>query len=118
MKLKGLLHLIILIWFIVISCNNKQQPVADAQEKNDPASSIDISEVKTELPQAGNVALIEANCTPCHSLRYIEMQPELTHKAWEKTVDKMITAFGAPVRDSVTRKDIIEYLYAIRGKKG
>lgn len=78
---------------------------------------MDISAVKTVLPQAGNVELIESYCMPCHSLRYIEMQPELKYGEWEKLVNKMITVYGAPIRDTVKKRDIINYLHAIKGKK-
>lgn len=117
MSRKTIVYTAAFLGMVIISCNSKQQ-AADTPPKSDSATSIDIGDVQTKLPQAGNVELIEANCLPCHSLRYIEMQPDLTHKAWEKTVDKMITAFGAPIRDSATRNNIIEYLYAIKGKKG
>jgi hypothetical protein len=29
----------------------------------------------------------------------------------------MITAYGAPIRDSNTRERVLNYLYAIKGKK-
>jgi hypothetical protein len=99
---------------LVSSCTNEKPAQPEIPV---PAESTDIKAVETVLPQAGNVALIEANCVPCHSLRYIEMQPQLSYKAWEKIVDKMITAYGAPIRDSATKQDIINYLYAIKGKK-
>lgn len=117
MKWKPLSYCILCIAGMV-ACNQPQQqpavPVAKTWE-DDSTNVIDISNVKTVLPQAGNVELVEMHCTPCHSLRYIEMQPQLSHKAWEKIVDKMINAYGAPIRDSVTRVDIINYLYAIKG---
>lgn len=96
-------------------CSEKQPPAAETIQQNDTPLVIDIADVKTVLPQAGNVDLVEMHCVPCHSLRYIEMQPQLSYSAWEKLVDKMIHAYGAPIRDSVTRKDIINYLYAIKG---
>lgn len=112
-----LITIALLLCLFVVACNSKQESNVTNSIGIDSVRAIKTDEVQTVLPQSGNVVLIEANCVPCHSLRYIEMQPNLSYKAWEKTVDKMITAFGAPVRDSATRKDIIEYLYAIKGKK-
>jgi hypothetical protein len=43
------------------------------------------------------------------------MQPKLSHKAWEKVVTKMIKNFNAPITDSIKAKQIVDYLYAIRG---
>jgi hypothetical protein len=106
------------IWALLASCNDNTGEAVAGDWEHIPDTSIHISELTDAvLPQAGNVALIEANCTPCHSLRYIEMQPALSYHTWEKIVDKMIITYGAPVRDSVTRQNIIDYLHAIRGSK-
>jgi hypothetical protein len=82
---------------------------------DNPATITDISDVQPVLPQAGHVALVEGYCTPCHSLRYIEMQPRMSYTAWEHLVDKMITEYHAPIRDTVKRRQIIDYLHAIKG---
>jgi len=118
-KTPGILILLLIITGSSCQPQEDVQPVTDIEWQTDSLdyAAIPIENVKTVLPQAGNVELIELNCVACHSLRYIQMQPKLTHKAWEKTVDKMINTFGAPVRDSVTRQAIIEYLYAIKGKR-
>lgn len=79
---------------------------------------IPIEQTKVILPQAGNVALVETYCIACHSLRYIEMQPNMDHKSWEKIVYKMIHTYGAPVPDSQVANDIINYLTAIKYPAG
>jgi hypothetical protein len=99
----------ICVWFM-LSCgketDSKSQPTQEA--------IVDISSVETKLPLGEGVNLVQANCMICHSLRYIEMQPHLSAKSWEKIVDKMIKNFGAPVPDSASRGAIIKYLVAIR----
>ena len=114
MRLRKIFHITVLAAIITSCGGSEQQPVVTDKDTIIP---IDIGEVKTVLPQAGNVALIESYCMPCHLLRYIEMQPQLTYHEWEKLVDKMITVYGAPVRDSVKRRDIINYLHAIKGRQ-
>jgi mono/diheme cytochrome c family protein len=53
---------------------------------------------------------VAAQCAMCHSLDYITMNAAvLDHSGWEKTVDKMINAMGAPI-DAADRKAIIDYL--------
>ncbi len=79
--------------------------------------SVDVNDVKVELPKYEGFELVEINCVPCHSLRYIEMQPEMTKKSWEKIVNKMIKNFGAPIKDTLTANQIIAYLVSIKGKK-
>jgi hypothetical protein len=51
-----------------------------------------------------------ARCAICHSLDYIPMNaPVMDRAAWEKTVQKMITRFGAPI-DEAAARDILDYL--------
>lgn len=110
-------RLLLILLLASASCQTGRRQNADTEWQHVPDSSIAMSEVSTMLPQAGAVELVEASCSPCHSLRYIEMQPALSYSAWESIVDKMIHAYGAPVRDSASRQDIINYLFAIRGRK-
>lgn len=99
---------------LLCNCNSGTQDDA-ATTKADNATVTDVTDVQTVLPQAGHVALVEGYCTPCHSLRYIEMQPAMSYPAWEKLVDKMINVYHAPIRDTLKRRQIIDYLHAIKG---
>jgi hypothetical protein len=98
----------------LMSCG-KQQPSIHATSSH--ADSIDLSDVVVALPEGAGKEQIERSCVPCHSLRYIEMQPAMPKKTWEKIVSKMIKAYGAPVRDSVAEKEIVDYLVTIKGEK-
>ena len=54
----------------------------------------------------------ERDCAICHSLDYIPMNaPVMDRTAWEKTLQKMITRFGAPI-DEASARDILDYLSA------
>ena len=109
------LHLLFSCFFLLlfaVSCNQEHYP--DQPPSPRPAV-IDLSEVKVELPEARGKELVQYSCVTCHSLRYIEMQPHLSEKAWEKTVNKMIHSFGAQMKDSSSAKQIIHYLAGIRG---
>lgn len=114
--MKSLLYICMMSFALLCACGAPVPEMAE-EETADSPRPVDVSGVKTLLPQAGHVALVESYCMPCHSLRYIETQPELSYHDWEKTVDKMINTYGAPVRDSQTRRDIINYLHAIKGRK-
>ena len=60
--------------------------------------------------------LVEANCSMCHSLDYIQMNsPFLDRKGWEASVNKMIKAMGAPVAETDVQK-IVDYLTSQYGK--
>jgi sulfite dehydrogenase (cytochrome) subunit B len=44
---------------------------------------------------------VEANCTACHSLDYIQMNSPFPNAAlWDAEVTKMIKTFGAPIDDA------------------
>lgn len=104
-----------LMVMLLCNCNGGGQENTAATNAEPPATVTDVSDVQTVLPQAGHVALVEAYCTPCHSLRYIEMQPAMSYTAWEHLVDKMINTYHAPIRDTIKRRQIIDYLHAIKG---
>jgi cytochrome c5 len=56
--------------------------------------------------------MTSASCAICHSLDYVEMNGPLMNRAsWEKTIQKMVSRFGAPIDDAAAR-DILEYLSA------
>ncbi len=96
------------------ACNGTNYSVPDAPPRDDTG---DISDVMVVLPYATGKELVERTCITCHSLRYIEMQPHMTEKSWDKTVTKMIKMYGAPVQDSADAAAIVRYLVAVKGKK-
>jgi mono/diheme cytochrome c family protein len=68
------------------------------------------------LKEGPGKALVEANCSMCHSLDYIQMNsPFLDRKGWEASVNKMIKAMGAPVAETDVQK-IVDYLSSQYGK--
>ena len=45
-------------------------------------------------------AQVQSACSMCHSLDYIVMNsPFQDQAAWEKTIRKMVTVYGAPLTD-------------------
>jgi len=68
------------------------------------------------LKEAPGKSLVEANCSMCHSLDYIQMNsPFLDRKGWEAAVNKMIKAMGAPVAEGDVQQ-IVDYLASQYGK--
>ena len=54
--------------------------------------------------------VVEGYCNACHSLDYVRINaPFLNRQGWETEVNKMITAFGAPIGPTDT-KIIVDYL--------
>jgi cytochrome c5 len=101
--IKNIFFLIVIISFF--SCADKK----DAKEISNLQEIPDASTVPVNIASGNGSKLFIANCQTCHTPRYIEMQPKLSRKAWEKTVDKMIHAYGAPI-DSISSIAIVDYL--------
>lgn len=64
-----------------------------------------------QLARGPGQAETEINCSSCHTLRYITMQPPLPAATWDAEVHKMIKAYGARISDADAQK-IIQYLGA------
>ena len=67
-------------------------------------------EESIRLKQGDGSDLTTARCSVCHSLDYIPMvAPAMNRAAWEKTVHKMVDAFGAPMEPADLDR-IVDYL--------
>ncbi len=112
MRPRILLSAVLGMALLAAACSDAEYAAPEPAPLQD---TLDVSEVLTILPDTAGRELVEISCVPCHSLRYIEMQPRMARKGWEKIVAKMITAYGAPVRDSASAKQIVDYLAHIKG---
>lgn len=59
------------------------------------------------------LAVVQGNCTACHSSDYIKTQPPMQNKKefWQAEVTKMIKVYGAPI-DAADVDKIVGYLAA------
>lgn len=74
------------------------------------AGSAHADEQVIKLKQAPGLDKVEGNCAACHTLAYIPMNSVYLNSAgWDREVNKMIKAFGAPI-DDADAKVIAEYL--------
>lgn len=74
---------------------------AEAGPRNPPLSGL--------VPGTGHEKVV-AYCSICHSTQYIPMNsPVLDAGGWEKTVTKMVQAYGAPIPEA-DQKLIVSYL--------
>lgn len=73
-------------------------------------------ESKVSLKEGEGRSLVEAHCSMCHSLDYVQMNSVfLDRKGWEASVNKMIKVMGAPIPAEATGP-IIDYLTKHYGK--
>jgi cytochrome c5 len=78
--------------------------------------SIAADETAVVLADGAGREQVQASCSMCHSLDYIVMNSPFQDKAaWEKTVNKMVTVFGAPLTPEESAA-IVAYLDRHYGK--
>jgi mono/diheme cytochrome c family protein len=59
-----------------------------------------------------NLAIVQSNCTACHSADYVQTQPrgpKFKEDFWRAEVNKMIKVYGAPIDEADVGK-IVDYL--------
>jgi mono/diheme cytochrome c family protein len=100
-----------------------ESAAAQAQRQAKNAPPIRFAAVDFTLP-AGSVTfppgpgseIANANCVICHSTGMVLRQPPLTVNEWKTEINKMRTAFGAPIpADQVDQ--LAHYLGVINGRK-
>ena len=69
----------------------------------------------TMFPAGPGSDAINNNCLACHSADHVLNQPSLSREAWQEVVNKMITAYKAPVSPD-DAKAIVDYLVHTKGK--
>lgn len=99
-----------LVFILLAACKREEPVVVEITSR-----TIELpAESPVNLPDGEGKAEVIAACTQCHTPRYIENQPKLTRKGWQATVDKMRTAYGAPIVSEASPK-IVNYLVATHG---
>ena len=77
---------------------------------------------KIDLPDRGAMFTgpgsdaLNNNCLACHSAGMVLTQPALSKEQWRTEVEKMRTAYKAPI-DAKDVDAIVDYLIAIQGAK-
>jgi cytochrome c5 len=75
---------------------------------------LDVPTSDTMFPAGPGSDAINNNCLACHSADHVLNQPSLSRAAWQEVVNKMITAYKAPV-DPDDAKAIVDYLVRTKG---
>ena len=88
---------------------------AQAGDKASPKSvSVDLPPGDGMFPNGPSADAINNNCLACHSAGMVLNQPALPKAEWEAEVDKMRTAYKAPI-DAKDVDAILDYLVGIKG---
>jgi hypothetical protein len=101
------------IAIVIAGCS---RPSAPPSKADDPRvhKLVLPSDLTAELPPGEGRAELFANCLTCHSSQYVANQPKLPRKTWQAEVDKMKSAYGAPISSTDAPK-IVDYLATTHG---
>ena len=106
-----------LLWAIILLSAASMSFVARA------ATPFELKSVKIDQPDSDRMfpdgprsEAINNNCLACHSAGMVLNQPELSKQAWVAEVNKMISAYKAPI-DPKDAGAIVDYLVSIKGVK-
>jgi len=80
------------------------------------STSVTLPESTGMFPPGPGADVANSDCLACHSVGMVMTQPALPRAAWEAEVNKMRTAYKAPVPDSDVAA-IVNYLTSIKGPK-
>jgi hypothetical protein len=75
---------------------------------------LDVPTSDAMFPAGPGSDAINNNCLACHSADHVLNQPSLSREAWQQVVNKMITAYKAPVGPD-DAKAIVDYLVRAKG---
>ena len=67
------------------------------------------------FPAGPGADAASANCLTCHSADHTLNQPSLSRAEWRRVVDKMVTAYKAPITPADAAV-IVDYLTRIKGE--
>jgi hypothetical protein len=76
--------------------------------------NVDLPAGDDTFPNGPGADAINNNCLACHSADMVLNQPALPKAQWEAEVDKMITAYKAPI-DPKDVGAILDYLASVKG---
>ncbi|MHB9842090.1 c-type cytochrome [Paraburkholderia terrae] len=71
---------------------------------------------RTIFPPGAGAAIASANCVMCHSAGMVLRQPAMTVDEWSTEINKMRSAFGAPIPAEQV-DELARYLGVINGRK-
>jgi cytochrome c5 len=90
---------------------------AHAEQKLSLTSvTVDLPFGDRTFPDGPGADLVNSNCLACHSAGMVLNQPALTKAQWRTEVEKMRTAYKAPI-DPKDVYAILDYLVSVKGEK-
>jgi mono/diheme cytochrome c family protein len=77
--------------------------------------SVQFPDSHNVLPPGAGADIANTQCMICHSAGMVTRQPPLSFEQWKQEVEKMRTAYGAPLPEDQV-ETVAKYLAGINGK--
>jgi cytochrome c5 len=107
--LRDALPIAAVLGLVLLPHAGKTAPIATLK-----SPKVDVHTSDAMFPAGPGSDAINNNCIACHSADHVLNQPSLSREAWQEVVDKMITAYKAPV-SADDAKAIVDYLARTKG---
>jgi len=78
--------------------------------------NVDLPPGDDMFPNGPHADAVNNNCLGCHSADMVLNQPALPTAQWQAEIDKMRTAYKAPI-DAQDVDAILDYLVSVKGEK-
>jgi cytochrome c5 len=107
--LRAVLPMVALLSFVLVSHPGEAATITTLK-----SPKLDVPTSDAMFPAGPGSDAINNNCLACHSADHVLNQPSLSREAWQEIVNKMITAYKAPV-SADDAKAIVDYLARTKG---
>jgi len=107
--LRAVLPMVALLSFVLVSHPGEAATITTLK-----SPKVDVPTSDAMFPAGPGSDAINNNCLACHSADHVLNQPSLSREAWQEIVNKMITAYKAPVSPD-DAKAIVDYLARTKG---
>jgi hypothetical protein len=107
--LRAVLPMVALLSFVLVSHPGEAATITTLK-----SPKLDVPTSDAMFPAGPGSDAINNNCLACHSADHVLNQPSLSREAWQEIVNKMITAYKAPVGPD-DAKAIVDYLARTKG---
>jgi len=108
--LRDVLRMVAVLGLVLLPHPGQTAPITTLK-----SPKVDVPTSDAMFPAGPGSDAINNNCLACHSADHVLNQPSLSRMAWQEVVDKMITAYKAPVSPD-DAKAIVDYLVRTKGK--
>jgi mono/diheme cytochrome c family protein len=116
MKSQNVLILILLTTVGISAASAEPAQKAPSATALNRTVSVTLPDSQQVFPPGAGAAIANSQCMICHSAGMVTRQPPLRFGEWKAEINKMRTAYGAPMPAEQV-EELATYLTAIKGRQ-